>query len=162
MKKKLIIMTTIAMLTIALTACAKNTAEDKTTADSLQNNETSTVQETQDVDVPDETNTEVTSAEASQGTGDLYDQLVGTWEEDSEMTYRLRVTFYSDRTVKVEYTEGDGADYGTNAKFDGENITWKTSDGFGNAMGPIKGFDGKKFTVEGANAYEESKTYKKQ
>lgn len=48
MKKKLILMPTIAMLTIVLTACAKNTAEDKTTADSLQNNETSTVQETQE------------------------------------------------------------------------------------------------------------------
>ena len=92
-----------------------------------------------------------------------YSQLIGTWEEDSDLTYRARYTFYEDGKVKVEYTEAEGADCGENAKFDGVNATWAwtTGDlaGFGGALGPMEGFDGNSFTIPAANAYEEAKRF---
>lgn len=92
-----------------------------------------------------------------------YSRFIGSWEEDTGLTYKAKYTFFEGGKVKLEYTEAEGADWGENAKFNGNEITWTWTSGdlsgFGGALGPIEGFDGNSFTIPPANAYEEAKRF---
>lgn len=190
--KKILAMMLCTVMTLSLAACGADKGENQisdATSDLVSENVNETVSETV-VDVTDTEGSEDSDAESdsnvnagvssentvsNQESGeevnksgdfadsDSYSQLIGTWEEDSDLTYRARYTFCEDGKVKLEYTESEGADCGENAKFDGVNATWEwtTGDlaGFGGALGPMEGFDGNSFTIPAANAYEEAKRF---